>query len=207
MVHGDLKGVRTSHRHYSSVISQGLQQNILITGETPPRARLADFGLSTLIPNAQEAGTTVTSGGTPMFMAPELLCPATFNRTSSRPTQPADIYAFGMVIYEVLAGSQPFLQEGWRGFEIVYRVVSGVRPMKPVDAEQIGFVDGIWELVQECWSGESTTRPTIDQVLAHLTRVAANSKAVGRTPDQPRKNTIDTTGPGSSSKFFEASFL
>jgi serine/threonine protein kinase len=124
---------------------------------------------------------TVTDGGTPMFMAPELLCPSKFNKTSSRPTQPGDIYALGLVIYEVLTGFQPFREEKWGECEVVFHVMNGVRPTKPADAEQIGFGDGTWELVEECWIEDSTRRPTIDQVLRHLTHVAACLKIVGPT--------------------------
>ena len=135
-----------------------------------------------------------------MFMAPELLCPGAFNRPGARPTQPADIYALGMVIYEVLTGSQPFHEEGWKEFEIVYHVMCGVRPTKPANVEQIGFVNGTWELVQECWSRESTRRPTVDRVLSHLTCAAACSKVVAPTPDKPREDAVNSTGSGSSRK-------
>jgi len=126
--------------------------------------------------------TTVTVGGTPAFMAPELLCPTKFNESSSRPTQPADIYAFGIVIYEVLTGLQPFYEKKWTNHELLFHMMGGARPKKPADAEKIGFGDGTWELVEECWIAEPTRRPTIDQVLVHLKRVAAYSKVVGPTP-------------------------
>ena len=146
--------------------------------------------------------TTTTSGGTPVFMAPELLSPGTFNRSSARPTQPADIYALGMVIYEVLTGFPPFHEERWVEYETAHYVITGARPTKPTNIELIGSVDGTWELVQECWSGESAKRPTIDQVLAHLTRVAAYSKVVGPTRDKPRENAVNSTGSDSSGKLF-----
>ena len=118
-------------------------------------------------------------------MAPELLLPKRFNRTSAQPTKPADIYAFGMVIFEVLTGFQPFCDRNLPGFEIVFHVADGGRPTKPENFEQIGFGDGTWELVKECWVEESESRPTIEQVLSHLTRVAASSTVVGPIPDIP----------------------
>jgi len=178
------------------VPSQGLQQNILITNETPPRACLADFGLFTLIPGAQGEMTTVTAGGTPRFMAPELLRSSRSDKPSFGPTRPADIYALGFVIYEVLTGFQPFHDPKWAKHVPVYDVVTRVRPTKPADAEQIGFGDGTWELLEECWVEKPTERPTIDRVLIHLMCVAANSGIVGPTPDKPH---------GSLSKLFISS--
>ena len=40
-------------------------------------------------------------GGTTAFMAPELLVPNKYDFTESVPAQKSDIYAFGLVIYQV----------------------------------------------------------------------------------------------------------
>ena len=40
-------------------------------------------------------------GGTTMFMSPELLVPPKFGFAEAIPTPEADIYAFGLVIYQV----------------------------------------------------------------------------------------------------------
>jgi len=133
-------------------------------------------------------------------MAPELLYPSRFNQSSARPTQPADIYAFGMVMYEVLTGSQPFYDQKWVVSELTYRVVDGERPAKPGNAEQVGFGGGTWELMEECWMEEPTRRPAIDRVLAHLARVAASSTVVDPTPEEPHESTSDSLKSGSSSK-------
>ena len=158
--------------------SQYFQSNILIVDGTPPRACLADFGLSTFIPSTQGGRPTSTAGGTTFFMAPELLAPKKFGLADSRPTQPADIYAMGMVIYEVLTGFHPFYDLNLGPFEIVLRVSAGKRPTKPGNSEGIGFGSGTWELVQECWRAQSSRRPTVERVLQHLEYVSVSSASV-----------------------------
>ena len=199
---GTLKGYVHHHQCYSTFSSK-LQRNILITNETPPRACLADFGLSTLTPCVPAETTTTTAGGTPLYMAPELLNPEKFGRTSSRPTQPADVYAFGMVIYEVLTGLDPFYGQKLGTFQLVCRVVDGERPTKPGNAEHIGFGNGTWKLVKECWKTKSTKRPTIERVLAHLAHVSAPSVVPGPNPQMPHNESDDSPefDPPTSSYF------
>jgi len=45
--------------------------------------------------------TSAQCGGTTPFMAPELLSPGMFNKTSCRVSKEADAYAFGMVVLQV----------------------------------------------------------------------------------------------------------
>ena len=78
--------------------------NVLLSGRT---AVVTDFGIAKAIVAAQEkpAGATLTqlgtSIGTPAYMAPEQAAgdPDTDHR--------ADIYAFGCMAYELLAGQPP----------------------------------------------------------------------------------------------------
>ena len=154
----------------------------MVTNETPARACLADFGLSTLTPGALGETTTDTAGGTRLYMAPELLAPEKFGKKKCRPTQPADIYAFGTVIYEILTGRNPFYDQTYGQHQFTVSVLGGKRPTKPEDMKTIGFGSGTWELVEECWKEESTERPTTERVIAHLARVAESSTTVGPTP-------------------------
>jgi len=111
-------------------------------------------------------------------MAPELLNPDKYGEKTSRPTKPADIYAFGMVIYEVLTGYDPFYDQDLGTLQLVCRVVNGLRPTRPSNAEDIGFGSGTWGLVKECWREKSKKRPTVERVLAYLAGVAASSATV-----------------------------
>ena len=116
---------------------------------------------------------------------PELLNPQRFGKTNSRPTQPADIYTLGMVIYEVLTVFYPFYDQQFGTLQLVCRVVDGTRPTKPGNAERIGFGSGTWKLVKECWKTKPTKRPTIRQVLMHLARVSASSTVLDLTRKIP----------------------
>ena len=75
-----------------------------MTNDTPPKACLADFGFTTMVSDPQNpmSSSLTLEGGTLTFMAPELLAPSKFGLKSAVPTQPGDVYAFGLVILQVL---------------------------------------------------------------------------------------------------------
>lgn len=95
-------------------------QNVLIAHDRDgrPRARLADFGIGELLDPAALAGRDITltgftdspdasNAGTPRYLAPEVLegKPATIQ---------ADIYAFGVMLYQMVAGDfARALSPGW----------------------------------------------------------------------------------------------
>ena len=77
--------------------------NIYITNHTPPRACLGDFGFTTMVLNPVQpiSCSAQLEGGMMKFMSPELLVPSKFDIKDSVPTPEADIYAFGLVIFQV----------------------------------------------------------------------------------------------------------
>ena len=107
-------------------------------------------------------------------MAPELLYTSDFGLTLCQVSKEADIYAFGMVIYEVFTGHPTKIS--------TFLVMKGRRPRKPENAGDIGFGEGTWELVQQCWDQEREKRPTAEQVSEHFQRVAENSSIVPPGP-------------------------
>ena len=133
----------------------------------PVRACLADFGRSTLAPSVLGNTFPTITDDTNLYMAPELLSSEQFGEKRSPATQPTDIYALGMVIYEVLTGSDPFHDYNL-GVIRLLPISNRGTPKKPSNADEIGFGSGTWELVQECWRNKPTRRPTIERILAHL---------------------------------------
>lgn len=116
--------------------------------------------------------------GTWSHMAPELLFPERFGQPDGRVSKQADIYALGMVVYEVLTGRIPFAGEGRWFPEIIVRVVEGKRPSRPENMEDIGFGKGTWEVTQRCWDENRDKRPTVEEIYKHFQRVAKTSKVV-----------------------------
>lgn len=185
VIHGDLKGL-----------------NVLINNREPPQACIADFGFSTIAPWTSFNPTTVAGGGgTFSYMAPELYF------TGIRSTQEADIYAFGMVVYEVVTGSLPFRQQ--RVVAIPMSAASGSRPQKPEDPVADGFGQGTWEFIESCWDTNPQQRPTAMEALAHFKSVAATSAVVdpGTFPLTQRMESGTSMGLSSSSRGFSQLFV
>ena len=74
-----------------------------MSNNTPPHACLAGFDSITTIPGAGQtvARSAQSEGGTMTFMSPELLVPQKFGKERAVPTPESDIYAFGLVIFQV----------------------------------------------------------------------------------------------------------
>ncbi|KZT74037.1 kinase-like protein [Daedalea quercina L-15889] len=141
--------------------------NVLVDGQD--RACLSDYGLYPVV-EAQHTGSLTRAGGDDMvtFYAPEVFCPENYGISGSDvPTSKGDIYSFSLVTWEIFSGKVPF-SETRREVAIVRRIIAGDRPARPREATVLGLSDSIWSMIEQCWSAEPSTRPTISQVIATL---------------------------------------
>jgi len=151
------QGVRFLHGADPQIIHGDLKSNnILIDAKFS--AKVADFGLSG---KKRKKGIT----GTPPWMAPELL------RGDSQNTTASDVYAFGIILYEVYARKEPY--EG----EDLATIIKGVvdprinkRPPVPQACPP-----KIGELMRECLEPNPQARPSFDEIDLRLQRMSVES--------------------------------
>ena len=155
-----------SYAHAHGVVHRDIKpENVLRSGHT---AVVTDFGIAKAITAARtlapfETLTQVgTSLGTPAYMAPEQAMgdPATDHR--------ADLYALGVVAYELLAGERPFTASTLH--ELVRAHVTQAPP--PITSRRPDVPAALAELVMRCLEKDPAQRPqSADEVLQSLERL------------------------------------
>jgi serine/threonine protein kinase len=107
------------HAHAWGILHADVKTaNLLVesTAEAPLHARLIDFGLARFSGESMHDGDRMLSG-TPDYLAPELI-------EGGAPTIASDLYAAGVVLYELLTGFTPF--GGGSSDEVMQRHVDGM---------------------------------------------------------------------------------
>jgi len=59
---------------------------------------------------------------------------------------------------------------------IVEEVLKGSRPKKPENAASLGITDGLWGILERCWSADKNARPTLETILSCLRETAVSSE-------------------------------
>jgi len=173
------KALQFAHEH--GVVHRDIKpDNVLLSGGT---AVVTDFGIAKAIaaarggdhPERDSAATLTqigTSIGTPAYMAPE--------QAAGDPNidHRADLYAFGCMLYELLAGRPPFTD---RTPPRVLAAHMGERPRQIAELRPDAPF-ALTELVMRCLEKEPDARP---QSAADMLRALDSVTSGGATPAMP----------------------
>ncbi|KAK2411823.1 kinase superfamily with octicosapeptide/Phox/Bem1p domain-containing protein [Trifolium repens] len=134
--------------------------NLLVNLRDPhrPICKVGDLGLSKV-----KCQTLISGGvrGTLPWMAPELL-----NGSSSLVSEKVDVFSFGIVMWELLTGNEPYADLHYGA--IIGGIVSNtLRPSIPESCDPEWCV-----LMERCWASEPSERPNFTDIADELRSMA-----------------------------------
>ncbi len=169
-------GRALDHIHSKQIVHRDIKpENINV--DANGRVKLMDFGIA----KAQNlkltrAGFTL---GTPYYMAPEQVM-------GQEVTPQTDVYSFGVLLYEMLAGAKPFQGEGYEKiFQQTLHEQPSQEPLKAANVPQ-----PVIQLVMRLLAKQPAQRPAgfgvvcgeIEGIVARLVPVKTPVKGSAKTP-------------------------
>jgi serine/threonine protein kinase len=145
--------------HEHNIIHRDLKvDNILLDDKFRPW--ISDFGLSKVMPSGpelQRALEMTQNIGTPLYMAPELAIEGEYGT-------PVDVYAYGMILYEIFTLKKPFWEKNFQTtFAVQQHIIEGNTPTIPAD------VPGeMKDLMLQCWNMNPSERPTFRKIVEKM---------------------------------------
>lgn len=162
-----------AYAHGRGVLHRDLKpENILIAGEKDARAvKITDFGLARFI---RAGSLSASSAGTPIYMAPE----AWSGSFSAR----SDIWSVGVMLYEMLTGAPPFLDDSMDGLRKKIARPSFTAP----SVLRKDVPDPLEKIVLAALQTDPSSRPDARAVLELIARLEAGVPA-GRVQIRRKK--------------------
>ena len=131
---------------------------ILVAASTGTRAVVTDFGLARVAAEGSDQVTGDAVVGSPAYMAPEQV------EGGRRLTGACDIYAFGVVLYEMVTGKLPFVGE-----TPLATAVMRLREPPPSPRAIVPDLDARWErAILACLEREPEDRPVGAQEVVRI---------------------------------------
>jgi eukaryotic-like serine/threonine-protein kinase len=179
-------GRALEHIHSKKIIHRDIKpENVHIDGAG--KVKLMDFGI------AKSEGLSLTRAGftlgTPYYMSPEQVL-------GQQVTTQVDVYSFGVLLYEMIAGVKPVAGE------TVEKIFSSIL-YEPLNMEPMRAVapESVYQLVAACTAKNPADRPQgFGVVCAEIERILQNPSASGKSAIRK----LDRGTPGDLPGFMRA---
>lgn len=186
-----------SRIHAHGIVHRDIKpSNIILTREDGGNvcAKLMDFGIARMQVDDEFTSRLTqqfgSSPGTPLYMAPEQIDPQTFGEISPA----TDVYAMGIMLYQLTSGEPPF---GGTITQIFNGHLRGVPP--PLHAKAKGRVPEVLEEVVQCALAKSPGErfPTAKAFREELLRASLDGDAAATTAGRAPHTTASAVAPPS----------
>ncbi|MEN9970204.1 MAG: hypothetical protein RLZZ229_412 [Actinomycetota bacterium] len=161
--------------HSAGILHRDLKpENVLLADDG--RIKLGDFGLAREIDNRTGTGALV---GTVAYLSPELITRGIADARS-------DVYAAGIMLFELLTGRQPF--EGEQAVQVAYQHANETVPAPSKINQQVPAV--VDQLVLWATAKDQTERPSdANELLVAVKQIKADLRAGTATINIPKPST------------------
>jgi serine/threonine protein kinase/tetratricopeptide (TPR) repeat protein len=164
-----------AHRH--GFLHRDLKPgNIALTAEGNPK--ILDFGIAMLLSGEAAAGRITQAGlilGSLPYMSPEQLLGDVCDART-------DIYALGVMLFEMLTGQRPFVKE--RSEALMFSIISNAA--RPVRSLRPDVPEALDRLVAECLRKDPAQRPASAADIGQALRGIREGAPTGALPLAPR---------------------
>ncbi|KAF7805298.1 integrin-linked protein kinase 1-like [Senna tora] len=146
-------------------------KNILL--DNGGQLKVAGFGMVRLSKISPDRARLVQPGAnidlSSLYVAPEVYKDDIFDRS-------VDSYSFGLIVYEMIEGIQPFHPKPPEE-ALKVMCIEGKRPLFKIKTKS--YPPDLKELIEECWDPEPVVRPTFSEVIVRLDKIVANCSKQG----------------------------
>lgn len=128
--------------HPGNILSHGFEYSSLF---------ISDFGLSKLTGQSEKNPEKKQIIGVLPYIAPEVL-------SGEEYTKAADVYSFGIIVYEIVTGFAPYYDKP-HDRDLARQICDGLRPSIPIHFPKL-----ITRMIMRCWDARATHRPTFEEL-------------------------------------------